>query len=48
MLTINALAASDATPLIPIAGAVPVRKRLGTAFADRPKGSAADQPEATN
>ena len=30
------------------AGAVPVRKRSGTAFTDRPKGSAADQPEVEN
>ena len=30
------------------AGAVPVRKRLGTAFADRPKSQKADQPQAEN
>ena len=30
------------------AGAIPVCKRSGTAFADRPKGPAADQPETEN
>jgi chromosome partitioning protein len=39
MLTINALAAADA---------VPFRKGSGTAFADCPKGTAADQPEIEN
>ena len=29
-------------------GAIPVRKRSGTAFADRPKSPAADKPEIKN
>ena len=47
MLTINALAAADAA-LIPVQAQYLSAKGSGTAFADRPKSPAADQPQAEN